>query len=55
MLALVSFTGLQAEYSTAIAYAHYSLGGIYDYNNYKNATYYGTLTNLMYVRPVRAF
>ena len=43
------------EYSSAIAYAHYSLGGIYDYNNYKNATYYSVSTNLMYVRAVRAF
>ena len=43
------------EYSSSIAYAHYSLGGIYDYNNYKYATYYSSTSNLMYVRAVRAF
>ena len=43
------------EYSSAIAYCHYSLGGIYDYNIYKNSTYYSSTSNLTYVRAVRAF
>jgi hypothetical protein len=42
------------EYNASIGYCHYSLSA-YDYNNYKYATYYSSPTNLMYVRPIRAF
>lgn len=43
------------EYNSAIGYCHYSLGGIYDYNIYKNSTYYSSTSNVTYVRAVRAF
>jgi hypothetical protein len=42
------------EYSTSIAYTHYSLSA-YDYNCGKNLGYYSSTSNLIYIRPVRAF
>jgi len=42
------------EYSTTIGYCHYSLS-TYDYNIYKNSTYYQSTANITYVRAVRAF
>jgi len=42
------------EYSTSIAYTHYSLS-LYDYNCYKYLGYYSVTSNLIYIRPIRAF
>jgi hypothetical protein len=42
------------EYNASIAYTHYSLSA-YDYNCGKNLGYYSVSTNLIYIRPVRAF
>jgi len=42
------------EYSSSIAYTHYSLS-TYTYNCGKNLGYYSSTSNLIYIRPVRSF